>query len=149
MPAKLNFFKTPAPVRLVSSRTVSTSTGISGCYQPHRQTAMPGQKSIYETFLVLTRVRQGRGEGGAGGGWRCTFVLFIVHICLSEFRASVTGSIEFFINSCESIGGHHNKNAMTKSPVYIVIVIFLWFIVLKTIVKICPWTTCTDHRPNN
>jgi hypothetical protein len=31
---------------------VSTSTGISGCYQPHRQTAMPGQKSIYETFLV-------------------------------------------------------------------------------------------------
>ncbi len=51
MPAKLNFFKTPASVRLVSSRTVSTSTGISGCYQPHRQTAMPGQKSIYETFL--------------------------------------------------------------------------------------------------
>jgi hypothetical protein len=33
---------------------VSTSTGISGCYQPHRQTAMPGQKSIYETFLVWT-----------------------------------------------------------------------------------------------
>jgi hypothetical protein len=30
---------------------VSTSTGISGCYQPHRQTAMPGQKSIYKTFL--------------------------------------------------------------------------------------------------
>jgi hypothetical protein len=30
---------------------VSTSTGISGCYQPHRQTAMPGQKSINETFL--------------------------------------------------------------------------------------------------
>ncbi len=52
MPAKLNFFKTPASVRLVSSRTVSTSTGISGCYQPHRQTAMPGQKSIYETFLL-------------------------------------------------------------------------------------------------
>jgi hypothetical protein len=45
MPAKLNFFKTS------SSRPVSTSTGISGCYQPHRQTAMPGQKSIYETFL--------------------------------------------------------------------------------------------------
>ncbi len=52
MPAKLNFSKTPASVRLVSSRTVSTSTGISGCYEPHRQTAMPGQKSIYETFLV-------------------------------------------------------------------------------------------------
>jgi hypothetical protein len=32
---------------------MSTSTGISGCYQPHRQTAMPGQKSIYETFLVV------------------------------------------------------------------------------------------------
>ncbi len=29
MPAKLNFFKTPASVRLVSRRTVSTSTGIS------------------------------------------------------------------------------------------------------------------------
>jgi hypothetical protein len=23
------------------------------CYQPHRQEVMPGQKSIYETFLVL------------------------------------------------------------------------------------------------
>ncbi len=43
-----------------SSRPVSTSTGISGCYQPHRQTAMPGQKSIYETFL-------GMREGGGGG----------------------------------------------------------------------------------
>ncbi len=27
------------------------------CYQPHRQTAMPGQKSIYETFLVNTERR--------------------------------------------------------------------------------------------
>jgi hypothetical protein len=54
MPAKLNFFKTPASVRLVSSQTVSTSTGISGCYRPHRQTAMPGQKSVYETFLSPT-----------------------------------------------------------------------------------------------
>ncbi len=53
-PAKLNFFKTPTSVGLVSSRTVSTSTGILGCYQPHSQTAMPGQKSIYETFLVAT-----------------------------------------------------------------------------------------------
>ncbi len=52
MPAKLNFFKTPASVQLVSSRTVPTSSGISGCYKPHRQTAIPGQKSIYETFLV-------------------------------------------------------------------------------------------------
>ncbi len=34
MPAKLNFFKTPASERLVSSRSVSTSTGISGCFQP-------------------------------------------------------------------------------------------------------------------
>ncbi len=34
MPAKLNFFKTPASVRLISSRAVSTSTGISGCFQP-------------------------------------------------------------------------------------------------------------------
>ncbi len=24
------------------------------CYQPHRQTVMPGQKSIYETFLVFS-----------------------------------------------------------------------------------------------
>ncbi len=32
MPAKLNFFKTSASVRLVSSRPVSTSTGISGCF---------------------------------------------------------------------------------------------------------------------
>ncbi len=55
MPAKLNFFKTSASLRLVSSQTVSTSTGISGCYQPHRQTAMPGQKSIYETFLPRTQ----------------------------------------------------------------------------------------------
>jgi hypothetical protein len=57
MPAKLNFFKTPASIRLVSSQTVSTSTGLSGCYQPHRQTAMPGQKSIYETFLVYSQDR--------------------------------------------------------------------------------------------
>jgi len=33
---------------------MSSSTGISGCYQPHRQTGMPGQKSIYETFLFST-----------------------------------------------------------------------------------------------
>jgi hypothetical protein len=26
------------------------------CYQPHRQTAMPGQKSIYETFLGITLI---------------------------------------------------------------------------------------------
>ncbi len=34
MLAKLNFFKTPASVRLVSSRALSTSTAISGCFQP-------------------------------------------------------------------------------------------------------------------
>ena len=70
MPAKLNFFKTPASVQLVSSRTVSTSTGISGCYQPHRQTAMPGQKSIYEMFLDIPvevdtgRLETSRSEAG-------------------------------------------------------------------------------------
>ncbi len=32
------------------------------CYQPHRQTAMPGQKSIYETFLFLNH-RQGNRQG--------------------------------------------------------------------------------------
>jgi hypothetical protein len=63
MPAKLNFFKTPPSVRLVSSRTVSTSTGISGCFQPHRQTAMPGQKSIYETFLELPFLKGGLSAG--------------------------------------------------------------------------------------
>jgi hypothetical protein len=34
MSAKLNLFKTPASEQLVSSRSVSTSTGISGCFQP-------------------------------------------------------------------------------------------------------------------
>jgi hypothetical protein len=35
-----------------SSRPVSTSTGISGCYQPHRQTAMPGQSLYMKRFCV-------------------------------------------------------------------------------------------------
>ncbi len=42
MPAKLNFFKTPASVRLVSSRSVSTSTGISGCFQPGQAKVLSG-----------------------------------------------------------------------------------------------------------
>jgi hypothetical protein len=28
------------------------------CYQPHRQTVMPGQKSIYETLLVVNHPLQ-------------------------------------------------------------------------------------------
>ena len=63
MPARVNFFKTPASVRLVSSQTMSTSTGISGSYQPHRQKVMPGQKSIYEMFLdIPVEVDTGRLE---------------------------------------------------------------------------------------
>jgi hypothetical protein len=42
MPAKLNFFKTPASERLVSSQSVSTSTGISGCFQPGQAKVGPG-----------------------------------------------------------------------------------------------------------
>jgi hypothetical protein len=42
MPAKLNFFKTPASEQLVSSRPVSTSTGISGCFQPGQAKVGPG-----------------------------------------------------------------------------------------------------------
>jgi hypothetical protein len=26
------------------------------CYQPHRQEVMPGQKSIYETFLFISQL---------------------------------------------------------------------------------------------
>ncbi len=86
MPAKLNFFKTPASVRLVSSRTVSTSTGISGCYQPHRQTAMLGQKSIYETFLefILVGGRMGRRGWRAGSTWENT----ILYMALKGANAS-------------------------------------------------------------
>ncbi len=42
MPAKLNFFKTPASEQLVSSRSISTSTGISGCFQPGQAKVGPG-----------------------------------------------------------------------------------------------------------
>ncbi len=44
MPAKLNFFKTPASVRLVSSQPMSTSTGISGCYQQTQADSHAGSK---------------------------------------------------------------------------------------------------------
>ncbi len=46
MPAKLNFFKTPASERLVSSRSVSISTGISGCFQPGQAKVGPGPTSL-------------------------------------------------------------------------------------------------------
>jgi hypothetical protein len=54
MPAKLNFFKTPTSVQLVQ---------VGPCPLPleyqaaTRQTAMPGQKSIYETFLISANVQ--------------------------------------------------------------------------------------------
>ncbi len=57
MPAKLNFFKTPASVRLVSSRTVSTSTGISGCYQQTQADSHAGSKVyIWNVFDYCFKV---------------------------------------------------------------------------------------------
>jgi hypothetical protein len=47
----------PGQKSIYETFLVSTSTGISGCYQPHRQTAMPGQKSTYETFLCAAECR--------------------------------------------------------------------------------------------
>jgi hypothetical protein len=52
MPAKLNFFKTPASVKLVSSRTVSTSTGISGCFQPGKAKVVFGPTPSCEPPLA-------------------------------------------------------------------------------------------------
>jgi hypothetical protein len=54
MPAKLNFFKTPASKRLVSSRSVSTSTGISGCFQPGQAKVGPGPTPL---ILPVLRIR--------------------------------------------------------------------------------------------
>jgi hypothetical protein len=57
MPAKLNFFKTPSSVRLVSSRPVSTSTGISGCFQPGQAKSVPGPTPLIghiRIFILLS-----------------------------------------------------------------------------------------------
>ncbi len=59
MPAKLNFFKTLASVRLVSSRSASTSTGISGCFQP-------GQAKVVSGPTPLPRTQGMEGGGGEG-----------------------------------------------------------------------------------
>ncbi len=52
VPAKLNFFKTPASVRLVSSRYVSTSTGILGCFQvlPPWLRCIPYSAGVFTLF---------------------------------------------------------------------------------------------------
>jgi hypothetical protein len=63
MLAKLNFFKTPTSEQLVSSRSVSTSTGISGCFQPGQAKVGPGP-----TPLVLTP---------KVGGWVLKFLLYV------------------------------------------------------------------------
>ncbi len=59
MPTKLNFFKTPASVRLVSSRTVSTSTGISGCYQQTQAASHAGSKvyiwNVFDPYMPQQR----------------------------------------------------------------------------------------------
>jgi hypothetical protein len=61
MPAKLNFFKTPASLRLVSSRTVSTSTGISGCYQQTQAASHAGSKvyiwNVFDSDVLHVNVR--------------------------------------------------------------------------------------------
>jgi hypothetical protein len=54
MPAKLNFFKTPASERLVSSRSVSTSTGISGCFQPGQAKVGLGPTPLIDTHTGFT-----------------------------------------------------------------------------------------------
>jgi hypothetical protein len=57
MPAKLNFFKTPTSVGLVQVGPCPLPLeyqAATNLVQLHRQTAMPGQKSIYETFLIYT-----------------------------------------------------------------------------------------------
>ncbi len=50
LPAKLNFFKTPASERLVSSWYVSTSTGISGCFQPGQAKVGPGPTPLEQSM---------------------------------------------------------------------------------------------------
>ncbi len=54
MPAELNFFKTPASERLVSSRSVSTSTGISGCFQPGQAKVGPGPTPLGVSQETIT-----------------------------------------------------------------------------------------------
>jgi len=61
MPAKLNFFKTPASEQLVSSRPVSTSTGISGCFQPGQAKVGPGPTPLGERLVEEAR-RRDRGD---------------------------------------------------------------------------------------
>jgi hypothetical protein len=42
------------------------------CYQPHRLEVMPGQKSIYETFLGEM---EGEGEGEGEGNEQCDWTI--------------------------------------------------------------------------
>jgi hypothetical protein len=55
------------------------------CYQPHRQTVMPCQKSIYETFLGMLPYRG--GEEPSHGKQ-----LFLEHMCKIGLTLSLTGS---------------------------------------------------------
>ncbi len=55
-PAKLNFFKTSASLRLVSSRAVSTSTGISGCFQPGQAKVVLGPTPLLLTLVSVVRI---------------------------------------------------------------------------------------------
>jgi hypothetical protein len=48
------------------------------CYQPHRQTVMPGQKSIYETFLDWTRAESRHRYGFITKiCWECKSILYL------------------------------------------------------------------------
>ncbi len=76
MPAKLNFFKTPVSVQLVSSRAVSTPTGISGCFQPGQAKVVLGPTRLGRMEgdeLEGENKRRGGVEGGWGGGVRGYF----------------------------------------------------------------------------
>jgi hypothetical protein len=73
MPAKLNFFKTPAPERLVSTRPVSTSTGISGCFQPGQAKVGPGP-------TPLVRTEQQREESKDGRNFLYAYCMYVLTI---------------------------------------------------------------------
>jgi hypothetical protein len=67
MPAKLNSFKTPASVRLFQVGPCPLPLEYQAATSKHRQTAMPGQKSIYETFLVKIFLAHNTTEKGVVG----------------------------------------------------------------------------------
>ncbi len=103
MPAKLNFFKTPASERLVSSRSVSTSTGISGCFQPGQAKVGPGPSPL-DTTCISTLKGRWSGEGytlhihTARGGERYTL----------HFHTAGCG--EGYILHCYTADGGDGKN---------------------------------------